>query len=1169
MVKGKEADVAQYCIKSLEAAKKELWDFVANLKPQMVRKVNELEKVRADLEIWKSRKALKYDIIVMNASLIISKVKQRWVSPLSGFKLNVDGSSILNLGPCGGGGVMRDRVGNLVYDYAISFREITNTVVEFLALLQGLKVCVGHSWFPLLVEVNSLVFCKWLCSTGEWRYINIWKEVLDICITRGIRITHIYRAGNNVTDCLAKLVSSLGHFEYWFLHQLREARAALRLDEMGQRQSFRSKPHLKKPSCKFKRPPLYASSDTSSSDTSQVSVLGVFQDEVGLEGKSGLPSRGGEPILVEPNALVVAKRPDAGGIEGCVISLIANHFLVQFDVSQRIFHYDVDIAPHPSKEIARMIKRKLVLDNQDILSGAHPAFDGRKNLFSSIEFQNDKLEFYVTLPIPIAKSVLSLGDANEMLGRKQENNKLFRVNIKLVSKLDGWESSKSGEDWVPFPQDYLHALDVVLRDSSAETCIPVGRSLYSSSMGGVQDIGGGAIGLRGYFQSLRRTQQGLALNVDFSVTAFHESIGLISYLQKRLGFLHDLPEMKTKGLTGEEKKEVEKALKNIRVFVSHRETEQRYRIFGITNEATENLWFRDRDGTNLKLVDYFKDHYNHDIQFRNLPCLQISRSKPCYLPMELCMVCEGQKFLGKLSDDQTSKLIKMGCQRPKERKAIINEVMRSSVGPTSGNHGKEFNLHISRNMTQLKGRVLQPPKLKLGNGGQVTDLIPFRQDRQWNLLHSHVFEGTRIERWALISFGGTPEQRSYLPRFINQLSQRCKQLGIFLNETPILSHQYESLQLLNNVSTLESKLKKVHTDASNNLQLLLCVMERKHKGYADLKRIAETNIGVVSQCCLYPKIAKLSSQFLANLSLKINAKVGGSTVALYNSFPSQIPRLFGSGETAIFLGADVTHPHPLDDSSPSVAAVVGSMNWPEANKYVSRMRSQAHRQEIIQDLGEMVRELLEEFNEEVNMLPKRILFFRDGISETQFYQVLKEELQAIKAACSTLPKYNPTITFAVVQKRHHTRLFPNETDPSFSGTRFCDENIPPGTVIDTVITHPREFDFYLCSHWGMKGTSRPTHYHILWDENKFTSDELQKLVHSLCYTFVRCTKPVSLVPPAYYAHLAAYRGRLYLDRSDSAGFAKKASTISRASPPLKPVPLPKLSESVKKLMFYC
>ncbi len=35
-----------------------------------------------------------------------------------------------------------------------------------------------------------------------------------------------------------------------------------------------------------------------------------------------------------------------------------------------------------------------------------------------------------------------------------------------------------------------------------------------------------------------------------------------------------------------------------------------------------------------------------------------------------------------------------------------------------------------------------------------------------------------------------------------------------------------------------------------------------------------------------------------------------------------------------------------------------------------------------------------------------------------------------------------------------------------------------------------------------QGTSRPAHYHVLWDENKFTADGLQSLTNNLCYTYV-------------------------------------------------------------------
>lgn len=47
-------------------------------------------------------------------------------------------------------------------------------------------------------------------------------------------------------------------------------------------------------------------------------------------------------------------------------------------------------------------------------------------------------------------------------------------------------------------------------------------------------------------------------------------------------------------------------------------------------------------------------------------------------------------------------------------------------------------------------------------------------------------------------------------------------------------------------------------------------------------------------------------------------------------------------------------------------------------------------------------------------------------------------------------------------------------------------NMKAGTVIDTGVCHPETHDYFLCSHGGLKGTSKPTHYHVMYDENNFT-----------------------------------------------------------------------------------
>ena len=83
----------------------------------------------------------------------------------------------------------------------------------------------------------------------------------------------------------------------------------------------------------------------------------------------------------------------------------------------------------------------------------------------------------------------------------------------------------------------------------------------------------------------------------------------------------------------------------------------------------------------------------------------------------------------------------------------------------------------------------------------------------------------------------------------------------------------------------------------------------------------------------------------------------------------------------------------------------------------------------------MVRELLIQFYRSTRFKPTRVIFYRDGVSEGQFSQVLSLELRAIREACMKLEVgYQPGITFIVVQKRHHTRLFCADKKDQVSAT---------------------------------------------------------------------------------------------------------------------------------------
>ncbi|KAG5387212.1 hypothetical protein IGI04_012924 [Brassica rapa subsp. trilocularis] len=142
--------------------------------------------------------------------------------------------------------------------------------------------------------------------------------------------------------------------------------------------------------------------------------------------------------------------------------------------------------------------------------------------------------------------------------------------------------------------------------------------------------------------------------------------------------------------------------------------------------------------------------------------------------------------------------------------------------------------------------------------------------------------------------------------------------------------------------------------------------------------------------------------------------------------------------------------------------------------------------------------------------PKQIIIFRDGVSESQFNQVLNIVVdQIIKVVFqSSLARSGfyqimflvkayqrlgetdvPKFTVIVAQKRHHTKLFQAKGH----------ENVPAGTVVDTKISFTPHC-ICLCFTLPIsQGTSRPAHYHVLLDEIGFSPDELQNLIHSLSY----------------------------------------------------------------------
>ncbi|KAI9246911.1 Piwi domain-containing protein [Phascolomyces articulosus] len=806
-------------------------------------------------------------------------------------------------------------------------------------------------------------------------------------------------------------------------------------------------------------------------------------------------------------------RPSTGTV-GKKIQIRSNFFEVQSFMNGNVYHYDVSIGDDKAPPALRRKIWKAFEDNegQALLNGVNSVYDGRKNVYA----------FQVLKPLGT--------DTNTRKEFRVElQGKDYKVSIKYAAQINMQElqnflNKKSA--LTPNILTAVMAMDIMIRQMPAMTYpANLGRSFYTPQE--KRSLPHGVEVWQGFYQSARPGVGKMFINVDVSATCFYESGPLPEVVARFLG-RNSLDDLR-RGITDRDRNKLEKFLRNVEVETSHRgEKKRKYKIHKLTPSTPDKTKFKTDDGRELTITQYFQQQYNLRLKYPFLPC--VATRKDQYFPMEILFVVPGQRYIKKLDDKQTADMIKFTCQKPHIRSNKIQQgftLMKYKENPLL----QKFGMKIKPEMQMINARVLPAPAISYHNSSKQGTFTP--HGGAWNLRDKKVAHGATLKSWSIVNFAHNLP-KPVIERFIRQMSETFIATGMnVVNRNPPIMNanpQGNIQQSIYDAYMAAGRAAKVDP------QLILCILPSKTVAlYAEIKRISDTVMGLPTQCVQSSHVNQAKPQYCANVCLKVNVKLGGFNVQMS---PQQIP--FVSERPTIIFGADVTHPSAGDMNKPSIAAVTASMD-PRAARYACRTRVQPNRMEQIQDLAGMVKELLITFYRAAGQKPERILFYRDGVSEGQFAMVLNEEVSQIQRACASLDKeYKPKITFVVVQKRHHARFFPVKPADADKS-----QNCPPGTVVDTDIVHPFEFDFYLQSHAGLQGTSRPTHYHVLYDQNKFTPDSLQELTYRLCYIYNRATRAVSLVPAVYYAHLLAFRARFHRkgeDWSDSLGTSESLDT---------------------------
>ncbi|KAK9284381.1 hypothetical protein L1049_023552 [Liquidambar formosana] len=871
-----------------------------------------------------------------------------------------------------------------------------------------------------------------------------------------------------------------------------------------------------------------------------------------------------------PNRSIISRR--GFGTSGRRISLLSNHFKVSVNNLDNIFYqYSVSFTSEDnkaveSKGIGRKIIDRLYQTYSSELAGKRFAYDGEKSLYTVGPLPQNNLEFTVVLEEAFAKrgdgSPSSRGSPSEAGKRSKRSfrSKSFKVQISYSAKipLKSIDLALQGAE-ADNTQDALRVLDIILRQQAANRgCLLVRQSFFHDDSRNLVDVGGGVTGCRGFHSSFRTTQGGLSLNMDVSTTMILTPGPVIDFL---------IANQNVREPRQIDWARAKKMLKNIRIKTTHNGME--FKIIGLSDKPCNQQFFplkvKNSEGVNdeeqtvdITVYDYFSKHRHIELSYSAyLPCLDVGRPKrPNYLPLELCSLISLQRYTKALSTMQRSSLVEKSRQKPMERIRIVTDAV--------GNYRYDEDtvlvacgIKIDKQLTQVDGRILEAPKLKVGNS---EDCIP--RNGRWNFNNKTLLNPIHIKQWAVVNFSARCDT-SYLSR---ELINCGMKKGIHIERPHTLVEEEPQARRASPVERVERMFDRIKPKFSTAPQFLLCVLpERKNSDlYGPWKKKSLSDYGVVTQC-ISP--SKINDQYLTNVLLKINSKLGGINSLLAIEHSSRVPLI--NDIPTMILGMDVSHGSPGRSDVPSVAAVVGSRYWPLISRYRAAVRTQSPKVEMIDSLykplanGEddgIMRELLKDFYQtSKGRKPKQIIVFRDGVSESQFNQVLNIELEQIIKAYQHLGEADvPKFTVIVAQKNHHTKLF----------QAGAPENVPPGTVVDTKIVHPRNYDFYMCAHAGMIGTSRPAHYHVLLDEIGFSPDDMQNLIHSLSYVYQRSTTAISIVAPICYAHLAAQQMGQFMkfeDLSETSSGQRSITSVGSI-----PVPaLPKLHETVEGSMFFC
>ncbi|XP_069136145.1 piwi-like protein 1 [Argopecten irradians] len=524
-----------------------------------------------------------------------------------------------------------------------------------------------------------------------------------------------------------------------------------------------------------------------------------------------------------------------------------------------------------------------------------------------------------------------------------------------------------------------------------------------------------------------------------------------------------------------------------------------YRVDDIDWDKNPNSTFSGRGGE-ISFKEYFKKSYDRTIIDDTQPML-VSRTKPKEVRMgrpEKILLVPELCILTGLSDDVRSDFSVMRDVASHTRIApegrcntlsgFMNQINKT---PEVKQELQGWRLRFSQNLLQLQGRVLPMETVKMAE-----DVVcNYRQeDADWtrSLRGNKLLTSVNLTNWVVC--------------FTRQDSGNARDLFETLNKVgdkmDMEFHRPRLCEL--NGSRPSDFLDALKRNVTRDTQLMICILPSSRKDLYDaIKKACCVDHPVPSQCVLR-KTLQRKPQLMSvatKIAIQLNCKLGGEVWRL------QIPV-----SNLMVIGIDTYHDSV--NKGRSVGGVVCSING-SITRFYSRCTFQHTAQELNDGLKICIKDALRQYHQVNGRLPEKIVIYRDGVGDGQLPAVYEHEMPQVVDAIRQCAgdDYDVRIAVVVVKKRISSRFF--------SRARGTYTNPIPGTVIDTEVTKPEWFDFFLVSQSVRQGTVTPTHFNVIFDTTGMRPDHFQRLTYKMTHLYYNWPGTIRVPAPCQYAHKLA------------------------------------------------